>query len=106
MAKLSTATTNTGRVVGLKTRELRMSIDKNSTFRSNELQGSEPRRAAFSGDRDARYPCYPLHTMTKTPAPQSPLEPILWRFVVLIAWTVTLLLLAVGVTDVWATLKG
>jgi hypothetical protein len=33
-------------------------------------------------------------------------QSIWWCFAVSIAWAVTLLLVAVGITDVWATLKG
>jgi hypothetical protein len=40
--------------------------------------------------------------MTKTPA----LLPLWWRFAVSITCTVTLLLVLVGVADVWADLQG
>jgi hypothetical protein len=96
-----------------------MFIEDTSTFCSNELQGSEARRPALPSrqamvkpyralqdDGDACYPCYPPRLMTETAAPRSPQQPAWWCFVVSIAWAVTLLLVAVGVTDVWATLKG
>ncbi len=96
-----------------------MFIDKTSTFYSNKLQGSESRRPALpsrqamvkpyralQNDGDVRYPRYLPRLMTETAAPRSPQQPIWWCFAVSIAWAVTLLLVAVGITDVWATLKG
>jgi hypothetical protein len=93
-----------------------MFIDETSTFCSNELQVSESRQPALPSRQamgkpyralqdagDACYPCYPPHLMTETAAPRSP---VWWCFAMSIAWAVTLLLVAVGVTDVWATLKG
>jgi hypothetical protein len=95
-----------------------MLIDETSTFSSNELQGPESQRPAlpsrqamvnsyrtFQDDEDACYPCYPPR-LTETAAPRSPYQPVWWCFAMSIAWVVTLLLIAVGVTDVWAALKG
>jgi hypothetical protein len=98
-----------------------MFIDETSTFCSNELQGSELRRPALpsrqamvgsyrtlqnDGDACYPYPCYLPRLMMETAAPRSLQQPIWWCFAVSIAWAVTLLLVAVGITDVWATLKG
>jgi hypothetical protein len=90
-----------------------MFIDETSTFCSNGLQGSESRRPALpsrqamvkpyrtlQNDGDVCYPCYLPRLMTETAAPRSLQQPIWWCFAVSIAWAVTLLLVAVGITDV------
>lgn len=47
--------------------------------------------------------CYSPHPMKK---PVAPLQPVWWRFAVSVTCAVTLLLVVVGVADVWVTLQG